>query len=73
MVVASGTSARHVGAVAEQVARALKDAGAPGVRAQDLTQGDWALVDGGDVVVHVMRPEVRAFYAIEELWAPKTA
>jgi ribosome-associated protein len=69
MVVATGTSARHVGALGDAVMRALKAAGVRNVRAQGLARGDWGLVDGGDVVVHIMRPEVRAFYAIEDLWS----
>ncbi|HBH26109.1 MAG TPA: ribosome silencing factor [Rhodospirillaceae bacterium] len=72
MLVASGTSARHVSALAEKLAEALKPCAVGPVRTHGLAQGDWALVDAGDVIVHVMRPEVRAFYAIEDLWGTET-
>lgn len=70
MVVASGRSARHVGALADHVMRKLKDAGVSDVRIEGMPQADWVLVDAGDVVVHLFRPEVRAFYNIEKIWAP---
>jgi ribosome-associated protein len=69
LIVASGRSARHVGALADHVMRKLKDAGVKEVRIEGLTQADWVLVDAGDVVVHLFRPEVRAFYNIEKIWA----
>lgn len=69
LVVASGRSARHVGALADHVMRKLKDAGVKDVRVEGLPQADWVLVDAGDVVVHLFRPEVRAFYNIEKIWA----
>lgn len=68
LVVASGRSARHVGALADHVLRKLKDAGIKDVRVEGLPQADWVLVDAGDVVVHLFRPEVRAFYNIEKIW-----
>lgn len=69
IVVASGRSARHVSAIAEHLARRLKEAGY-GTRPVDgLTQGDWALVDAGDVIVHVFRPEVRDYYDLEGMWS----
>lgn len=68
MVVASGRSARHVGALADHVMRKLKDAGVKDVRIEGLPQADWVLVDAGDVVVHLFRPEVRSFYNIEKIW-----
>ncbi len=68
MVVTSGRSNRHVGAVAENVVKALKEAGIPGVHVEGLTNCDWVLIDSGDVVVHVFRPEVREFYNLERLW-----
>lgn len=68
LVVASGRSARHVGALADHVMRKLKDAGVKDVRVEGLPQGDWVLVDAGDVVVHLFRPEVRSFYNIEKIW-----
>lgn len=69
LVVASGRSARHVGALADHVLRKLKDAGVKDVRVEGLPHADWVLVDAGDVVVHLFRPEVRAFYNIEKIWA----
>ncbi|MGE0741659.1 MAG: ribosome silencing factor [Hyphomonadaceae bacterium] len=69
LIVASGRSARHVGALADHVMRKLKDAGVKDVRVEGLPQGDWVLVDAGDVVVHLFRPEVRSFYNIEKIWA----
>ena len=69
IVVASGRSARHVAAIAEHLARRLKEAGY-GTRPTDgLAQGDWVLVDAGDVIVHVFRPEVRAYYDLEGMWS----
>jgi ribosome-associated protein len=69
LVVASGRSARHVGALADHVLRKLKDAGVKDVRVEGLPQADWVLVDAGDVVIHLFRPEVRAFYNIEKIWS----
>jgi len=69
LVIASGRSARHVSAIAENLARKLKDAGY-GTRPVDgLAQGDWVLVDAGDVVVHIFRPEVRSYYDLEGMWS----
>lgn len=75
MVVASGRSARQVQALADYVARAVKEA-AGSAKAEGLTQGDWVLIDAGDVVVHLFRPEVREFYKVEAMWGlttPETA
>ena len=69
MVVTSGRSNRHVGSVAERVIENLKDAGVPGVRVEGMRNCDWVLIDAGDVIVHVFRPEVRAFYDLEKMWA----
>lgn len=69
MVVTSGRSHRHVGAVADQVAKALREAGFGKPRIEGLPHCDWVLVDGGDVIVHIFRPEVREFYNIEKMWA----
>jgi ribosome-associated protein len=69
MVVTSGRSHRHVGAVADQVANALREAGFGKPRIEGLPHCDWVLVDAGDVIVHIFRPEVREFYNIEKMWA----
>ncbi len=73
MVVTSGRSNRHVGAVAERVLEVLRDAGVTGLRVEGLAHGDWALIDAGDVIVHIFRPEVRAFYGLERMWASPVA
>jgi ribosome-associated protein len=68
LVVASGRSQRHVGALADHVMKKLKEAGAGEVRAEGLPHCDWVLIDAGDVIVHLFRPEVRSFYNIERIW-----
>jgi ribosome-associated protein len=72
MVVTSGRSQRHVGAVADHVVKDLKAAGVSGVRVEGMRQGDWVLIDAGDVIVHVFRPEVRTFYNLEKMWSAGT-
>jgi ribosome-associated protein len=69
MVVTSGRSQRHVGAVADHVVKDLKAAGVSGIRVEGMRQGDWVLIDAGDVIVHVFRPEVRTFYSLEKMWS----
>jgi ribosome-associated protein len=69
MIVASGRSHRHVGAMADHLLRALKDAGHGKARVEGLPHCDWVLIDAGDVIVHIFRPEVRAFYNIEKIWS----
>ena len=69
MVVASGRSQRHVGAMADQLVRKLKDAGFGRARAEGLPHADWVLIDAGDVIVHIFRPEVREFYNLEKMWS----
>ena len=68
MVIASGRSDRHVGAIADQVKSKLKDAGVGRVRVEGLEACDWVLIDTGDIIVHVFRPEVRDFYNLEKMW-----
>jgi ribosome-associated protein len=68
MVIATGRSQRHVAATAEHLITRLKAAGIKPVPAEGLGQGDWVLIDGGDVIVHLFRPEVRAFYNLEKMW-----
>jgi ribosome-associated protein len=69
MVVASGRSNRHVAAIAERLLTDLKEAGIGEVRVEGLRAGDWVLLDAGDVIVHVFRPEVREFYNLEKMWS----
>lgn len=69
MVVASGRSNRHVGAIADQLVEKLKETGHRDLRIEGMPQCDWVLVDAGDVVVHIFRPEVRSFYNLEKLWS----
>ena len=69
MVIASGRSNRQVVAIAEHLADRLKQAGHGYIPVEGKQTGDWVLVDGGDVVVHIFRPEPRAFYALEKMWA----
>ena len=73
MVVTSGRSNRHVAAVADQVTKALRDNGFGKPRIEGLPHADWVLVDGGDVIVHIFRPEVREFYNIEKMWQAEFA
>jgi ribosome-associated protein len=75
LVVASGRSQRHVGAIADHLLRALKEAGYGRARVEGLPSCDWVLIDAGDVIIHLFRPEVRAFYNIEKIWSvePPTA
>jgi ribosome-associated protein len=68
MIVASGTSTRHVASLAERLALEVKKEAKINASIEGLREADWVLVDGGDVIVHLFRPEVRAYYNIEELW-----
>ncbi|MGN6690819.1 MAG: ribosome silencing factor [Sphingopyxis sp.] len=69
MVIASGRSTRHVSAIADKLAQRIKqEAGRP-VRVEGLPNADWVLIDAGDVIVHLFRPEVRSFYNLERMWA----
>lgn len=69
MVIATGRSDRHVGAIAEQLRKHLKDNGVDGVRVEGLETCDWVLIDAGDILVHVFRGEVRDFYNLEKMWS----
>ena len=69
MIVASGTSDRHVKAIAETVAYRAKAAGEPPLGTEGINQGEWALVDLNGVVAHIMLPKVRDFYNLERLWS----
>ncbi|MBX2856355.1 MAG: ribosome silencing factor [Rhodobacteraceae bacterium] len=69
MVIASGRSNRHVGAICDKLIERLKAESGTAPRSEGVENGDWALIDGGDIIVHVFRPEVREFYALEKMWA----
>ncbi|WP_437437276.1 ribosome silencing factor [Shinella daejeonensis] len=69
MVVVSGRSNRHVTAIADHLISDLKDEGLGGARVEGLEAGDWVLIDIGDVIIHVFRPEIREFYNLERMWA----
>lgn len=69
MIVASGRAPRHVVALADYVADMLKKNGTPALSIEGKESGDWVLIDAGDIVVHIFRPEVRHFYNIEKMWA----
>jgi ribosome-associated protein len=68
MVVASGRSTRHVGAMADHLLDSLRSSGIKGVSVEGQKHCDWVLIDAGDVLVHLFRPEVREFYKLEKLW-----
>ena len=69
IVIGTGRSARHVASLAENLSRRLKEWGWSGVRVEGLTQGDWVLIDAGDVIVHLFRAEVRSYYDLEGMWS----
>lgn len=76
MVIASGASARQISAMADHLQERLKTGGYGGAVVEGKEQGDWILIDAGDVIVHLFRPEVREFYNLEKLWTtqmPKPA
>lgn len=68
MAIASGRSSRHVASMAEHLRERLKAAGVHGVSVEGAARADWVLIDGGDVIVHLFRPEVREFYGLEKMW-----
>jgi ribosome-associated protein len=68
MIIATGRSNTHVGAAAERVIKALKELGVAAPRVEGLANCDWVLVDAGDAVIHLFRPEVRQFYNLEKMW-----
>ena len=69
MVVVSGRSSRHVLAISDHLITDLKEEGLGTARVEGLEGGDWVLIDTGDVIIHVFRPEIREFYNIEKMWA----
>ena len=68
MVIATGRNSRQLAAMASHLDEKLTKAGVRRVSVEGANQGDWVLLDGGDVVVHLFRPEVRTFYALEKMW-----
>ena len=72
MVIASGRSSRQVGAISEKLADRLKQGFGIHCRVEGKETGDWVLIDAGDVIVHVFRPEVRDFYQLEKMWLPSS-
>ncbi|MGH1403136.1 MAG: ribosome silencing factor [Alphaproteobacteria bacterium] len=68
MVIASGTSTRHVSSLARNLKDALSLKGVKNITTEGLAQCDWVVIDTGDIIVHLFRPEVRAFYNIEKMW-----
>jgi len=68
MVITTGRVNRHVGAIAEDVVKGLKESGVTAPHVEGLPNCDWVLIDSGDVIVHVFRPEVREFYNLEKMW-----
>ena len=68
MIVASGRSNVHVSAIAERIVRAFKDHGLPAPRVEGLQYSEWVLIDAGDAIVHIFKPELRRFYNLEKLW-----
>ncbi|MEE9272970.1 MAG: ribosome silencing factor [Robiginitomaculum sp.] len=69
MIIASGRSNPHVSALTDYVIRGLKELGHKDLGVEGLAQSDWVLIDAGDVIVHLFRPEVRNFYSLEKLWS----
>lgn len=68
MIIASGRSARHVASIADHLAQKVKDRTGQSPKLEGLPNADWVLVDLGDIIVHLFRPEVRAFYNLEKIW-----
>ncbi len=73
MVICSGRSSRQVAAISEKLVERLKEDFGRGARVEGKETGDWVLIDAGDVIVHVFRPEVREFYQLEKMWLPAGA
>ncbi len=73
MVIATGNSKRQVGAMADHLQRKMKATGLKGVALEGLVNCDWVLIDAGDVIVHLFRPEVRDFYNLEKMWTTPAA
>ena len=69
MIIASGRSSTHVGAIADRVLKACRDAGFPAPKVEGLPLCDWVLLDARDAIVHIFRPDVRQFYNLEKMWS----
>lgn len=68
MIIASGRSGRHVAALADHLAQSVKDRTGQSPKLEGLPNADWVLIDLGDIIIHIFRPEVRAFYNLEKIW-----
>ena len=73
MVICSGRSSRQVASISEKLADRLKEKFKMGAKMEGRETGDWVLIDGSDVIIHVFRPEVRDFYQLEKMWMPSAA
>jgi ribosome-associated protein len=71
MIVATGRSSTHVGAIADKIVKACRDGGFKAPRIEGQPLNDWVLIDAGDAIVHIFRPEIRQFYNLEKMWAPE--
>ena len=69
MIIATGRSSTHVGAIAERVLKAVRDAGLPSPKVEGMPLCDWVLLDLKDAIVHIFRPDVRQFYNLEKMWS----
>lgn len=69
MIIASGRSGRHVSTLADHISEKLKSIGLPPLSVEGSDQCDWVLVDAGDIIVHIFKPEARSFYNLEKMWA----
>jgi len=69
MIIATGRSNVHVGAIADRVARACREAGFAAPRIEGVPHCDWVLLDAGDAIIHIFKPDVRQFYNLEKLWS----
>lgn len=72
MIIANGTSSRHVSALARKLKERLHLKNVKGITIEGISQCDWVVMDTGDIIVHLFRPEVREFYNIEKMWSPES-
>ena len=68
LIIATGTSSRHVSSLAQKTVDDLKKNNIKNINTEGLDKGDWVLIDGGDIIIHLFRPEVRTFYGLEKMW-----